>query len=97
MRRICFIAQVLGIPLYLPQIVVIIIMIILTGGLGTAGVPGAIIPLMIPVLAAVGIPGEGIALIIGVDIFPQHIARTVVNVGGHMVAAAFVARAEGEG
>ena len=90
---ILFISQVLGIPLHLPQLAVVFIMTILTAGVGTAGVPSAVIPLMIPVLAAVGIPSGGIALIVGVDIIIE-MCRTVVNVSGHMVATAVVARTE---
>jgi DAACS family dicarboxylate/amino acid:cation (Na+ or H+) symporter len=48
---------------------------------------------MIPVLDAVGVPGEGIALIIGVDRL-LDMCRTTVNVTGNMVAAACVAQSE---
>ncbi len=90
---IAFIAQVLGIPLGWSAQVVVVVMTVLTAGVGNAGIPSAIIPLMIPVLDAVGVPGEGIALIIGVDRL-LDMCRTTVNVTGHMVAAAWVARSE---
>lgn len=90
---IVFIAQVLGIPLGLPALGAVVVMTVLTAGVGNAGVPSAIIPLMIPVLEAVGVPGEGIALIIGVDRL-LDMFRTTVNVTGNMVAAAIVTRRE---
>jgi DAACS family dicarboxylate/amino acid:cation (Na+ or H+) symporter len=92
---IAFIAQVLGIPLGWSAQAVVIVMTVLTTGVGTVGVPSAIIPLMIPVLDAVGVPGEGIALIIGVDRL-LDMCRTTVNVTGHMVAAACIARSEAQ-
>ncbi|HEV2352216.1 MAG TPA: dicarboxylate/amino acid:cation symporter [Terriglobia bacterium] len=91
---IAFIAQVLGIPLGWSAQVVVVAMTVLTAGVSNAGIPSAVVPLMIPVLDAVGVPGEGIALIIGMDRL-LDMCRTVVNVTGHMVIAACVARSEG--
>lgn len=88
-----FIAQVFGIHLGLTAQVVIIVMAVLTA-VGTAGVPGGSIPLLILVLEAVGVPGEGIAIVIGVDRL-LDMCRTVVNVTGDMTVAAFIARSEG--
>jgi DAACS family dicarboxylate/amino acid:cation (Na+ or H+) symporter len=48
----------------------------------------------VPVLVTVGVPGEGIAIILGVDRL-LDMCRTVLNVTGDMVAATFVARGEG--
>jgi DAACS family dicarboxylate/amino acid:cation (Na+ or H+) symporter len=45
------------------------------------------------VLEAVGVPGEGIFMVVGVDRV-LDMCRTVVNVTGDMVTAAFVARSE---
>jgi hypothetical protein len=47
--------------------------------IGAAGVPGGSIPLLVMVLVMVGVPGEGIALILGVDRI-LDMARTVPNV-----------------
>ena len=91
---IAFIAQVLGIPLGWSAQAVVVAMTVLTAGVSNAGIPSAVVPLMIPVLDAVGVPGEGIALIIGMDRL-LDMCRTVVNVTGHMVIAACVARLEG--
>ena len=62
-------------------------------GVGTAGVPGGSIPLIVPVLVSVGVPGEGIAIILGVDRL-LDMCRTVLNVTGDLVAAEYVARTE---
>jgi DAACS family dicarboxylate/amino acid:cation (Na+ or H+) symporter len=56
-------------------------------------VPSGAIQVLILVLEAVGVPGEGIAMVVGVDRV-LDMGRTVVNVTGDMVAAAFVARSE---
>jgi len=62
--------------------------------MGAAGVPSGAIQVLILVLESVGIPGEAIAMVVGVDRV-LDMGRTVVNVTGDMVAAAFVARSEG--
>lgn len=89
---VLFIAQVFGLELSLPTQLVVIIMAVLTA-VGAAGVPSGSIPLLILVLEAVGVPGEGIAMVIGVDRL-LDMCRTVVNVTGDMTAAAYVARSE---
>jgi DAACS family dicarboxylate/amino acid:cation (Na+ or H+) symporter len=61
---------------------------------GAAGVPSGSIPLLIIVMQMVGVPGEGIAIILGVD----HIldmCRTVLNMTGDVTCAAYIARSEG--
>jgi DAACS family dicarboxylate/amino acid:cation (Na+ or H+) symporter len=62
-------------------------------GVGTAGVPGGSLPLIVPVLVSVGVPGDGIAIILGVDRF-LDMCRTVLNVTGDLVTAVYVARTE---
>ncbi len=91
---VVFIAQVLGTPLSLGAQAVVVMMTVLTAGLSNVGVPSAVVPLTVTVLEAVGLPGEGIALVVGVDRF-LDMCRTAVNVTGHMVTATIVARAEG--
>jgi DAACS family dicarboxylate/amino acid:cation (Na+ or H+) symporter len=91
---VLFIAQVFGINLPLSsQIVVMVTAIIMS--MGAAGVPSGAIQVLILVLEAVGIPGEGIAMVVGVDRV-LDMCRTVVNVTGDMLAATFVARSEGK-
>jgi DAACS family dicarboxylate/amino acid:cation (Na+ or H+) symporter len=89
---VLFIAQVFGMDLSLPAQGVVVAMAVLTA-VGTAGVPGGSIPLLVLVLESVGLPGEGIAIVIGVDRL-LDMSRTVVNVSGDLTAAAFVARTE---
>jgi DAACS family dicarboxylate/amino acid:cation (Na+ or H+) symporter len=90
---VLFIAQVLGLHLGFPVQAVVLVMAVLTA-IGTAGVPGGSIPLLILVLEAVGVPGEGIAMVIGVDRL-LDMCRTVVNVTGDMATATIIARREG--
>lgn len=89
---VLFIAQVFGTHLSLSAQAVVVAMAVLAA-IGTAGVPGGAIPLLILVLEAVGIPGESIAIVIGVDRL-LDMSRTVVNVSGDLTAAAFIARTE---
>ena len=91
---VLFLAQVFGVDLTLSQQVTVVIMSILAG-VGTAGVPGGSLPLIVIVLQTVGIPPEGIGIILGVDRF-LDMCRTTLNVVGDLVCATFVARSEGE-
>src|SRR5262245_22871555 len=91
---ILFLAQVFGVSLSLGQQVTVVIMSILAG-VGTAGVPGGSIPLIVIVLQSVGIPPEGIGIILGVDRF-LDMCRTTLNVTGDLVCATVVARSENE-
>lgn len=91
---VLFLAQVFGINLTLPQQITVVIMSILAG-VGTAGVPGGSLPLIVIVLQTVGVPPEGIGIILGVDRF-LDMCRTTLNVVGDLVCATFVARSEGE-
>lgn len=90
---VLFLAQVFGVELTFAQQVVVVVMSVLAG-VGTAGVPGGSLPLIVVVLQQVGIPPEGIAIIIGIN-HPLDMARTVVNVIGDLVCATFVAEREG--
>ncbi len=90
---VLFVAQVFGFHLSLGMQAVVIAMAVLTA-IGAAGVPGGSIPLLVLVLEAVGVPGEGIAIVIGVDRL-LDMSRTVVNVTGDLTAATFIARTEG--
>jgi DAACS family dicarboxylate/amino acid:cation (Na+ or H+) symporter len=90
---VLFIAQVFGIELSLPLQLVVIVMSVVTA-IGTAGVPSGSIPLLILVAEAVGVPGGGIALVLGVDRI-LDMCRTTLNVTGDVTAAAFITRSEG--
>ncbi|MDP3829715.1 MAG: dicarboxylate/amino acid:cation symporter, partial [Ignavibacteriaceae bacterium] len=89
-----FIAQVFGFELNLMQQLTIVFTAVLAS-IGTAPVPGVGIIMLIIILRSVGIPQEGIALILGVDRI-LDMCRTVVNVTGDTVAAAVIATSEKE-
>jgi DAACS family dicarboxylate/amino acid:cation (Na+ or H+) symporter len=90
---VLFIAQVFGMDLSLEKQLIVVIMSVITA-VGTAGVPSGSIPLLILVLQTVGVPPEGIAIVLGVDRI-LDMCRTTVNVVGDVTAAAFITRAEG--
>ena len=58
-------------------------------GVGTAGVPGGTLPIIAILLTSVGVPAEGIGLILGVDRF-LDMCRTVLNVSGDLVITQLV-------
>jgi dicarboxylate/amino acid:cation (Na+ or H+) symporter, DAACS family len=87
---VLFLAQVFGVDLTLSQQFTVVLMSMLAG-VGTAGVPGSSIPLIVIVLQSVGVPGEGIGIILGIDRV-LDMCRTVLNVGGDLVLAACVSR-----
>jgi len=90
---VLFLAQVFGVDLSLGAQLIVVIMSVLTA-VGAAGVPSGSIPLLILVLQMVGVPPEGIALILGVDRI-LDMCRTVLNVTGDVTCAAYIARSEG--
>lgn len=90
---VLFLAQVYGIPLSLAQQASVVFMSVLAG-VGTAGVPGGSLPMIVLVLQSVGIPAEGIGIILGVDRL-LDMCRTTLNVTGDLVIAQVVARLEG--
>ena len=89
-----FIAQVFGIELTLTDYAAVVVTATLAS-IGTAGVPGVGLIMLAMVLNQVGLPVEGIALIIGVDRLLDMV-RTAVNVTGDCVATVVIAKSEGE-
>ena len=89
---VLFLAQVFGIELSLTMQLVVVAMSVITA-IGTAGVPGGSIPLLVMVLGMVGIPPEAIALVLGVDRL-LDMARTVPNVTGDLLTSLVIARTE---
>ena len=85
---VLFLAQFYGIELTIIQQLLVVFLSILAG-VGTAGVPGGSLPLVIMVLITVGIPAEGIGIILGVDRI-LDMSRTVVNVTGDVVLAGWI-------
>ena len=90
---VLFLAQAFGVDLSLTAQVVVLVMVVLTA-VGASGVPSGSIPLLVLVLETVGVPGEGIALVLGIDRI-LDMARTVPNVTGDLVASIVVERWEG--
>ncbi len=89
---VLFLAQVYGVELSVGQQVQVVLMSIVAG-IGTAGVPGGSLPLIVILMQSVGVPAEGIGLVLGVDRF-LDMCRTVVNVSGDLVIAAVVGAGE---
>jgi dicarboxylate/amino acid:cation (Na+ or H+) symporter, DAACS family len=92
---VLFIAQVYGVDLSLAQQTIAVALCVLAG-IGTAGVPAGSLPFLAMILGVVGVPVEGLGLIIGVDRL-LDMCRTTVNVTGDLAAAVYVARGEAEG
>ncbi len=89
-----FIAQIYGVDLTLSSFLTVILTATLAS-IGTAGVPGVGMIMLSMVLQSVGLPVEGIALIMGIDRI-LDMARTSVNITGDAVCTMIVAKAEGE-
>lgn len=87
-----FIAQVFGIDLTIPQMAMVVLTAVLAS-IGTAAVPGAGLIMLAMVLESVGLPVEGIALIIGVDRL-LDMTRTMANSMGDLTCALYVAESE---
>lgn len=85
---VLFIAQAFGVDLTITQQVIVFITATLAA-IGAAGIPEAGLVTMVIVLTAVGLPLEGIALLLAVDWFLDRF-RTVVNVWGDSVGAAVI-------
>ena len=89
---VIFLAEIFGVDLTLPQMAIVMIMSVITA-VGAAGVPGGSIPLLVGILTMFGVPGEGIAIVLGVDRI-LDMSRTAVNVMSDLTATAWVARSE---
>ena len=89
-----FIAQAYSIDIGLGGYMMVILTATMAS-IGTAGVPGVGLITLALVLQQVGLPVEGIALIIGVDRLLDML-RTAINVGGDATVAAIVAKSEGK-
>ncbi|OLF38920.1 MULTISPECIES: dicarboxylate/amino acid:cation symporter [unclassified Psychrobacter] len=87
-----FIANIYGIDLGITEYLTVILMSVLAS-VGTAGVPGVGLIMLSMVFAQVGLPIEGIGLILGVDRILDML-RTAVNVGGDAAVTTIVAKSE---
>jgi Na+/H+-dicarboxylate symporter len=89
---VLFIARLYGIELSPPELLTIALTSILIT-FSVPGVPGGSILIMVPVLLSVGLPAEGIGILLGVDTVPDMF-RTTTNVTGTMAAATILASRE---
>lgn len=89
---VIFIAQVMGIDLSFTQILVVIATTTISS-IGTPGIPGGSIVISMMVLTAIGVPPEGLAIILGID-RPLDMMRTAVNVTGDAAVAAIITEKE---
>ena len=87
-----FIGRLYGTPLGVEQVVTVVITAVITS-FSIPGIPGGSIIAMAPVLASVGLPVEGLGILLGVDTIPDMF-RTAANVTGQLAAATIVARDE---
>ncbi len=90
---VIFIAQAFSIELTMGQLITVVLTAVLAS-IGTAAVPGAGLIMLAMVLTSVGLPVEGIALVLGVDRILDMI-RTAVNITGDAACALVVAQTEG--
>ncbi|OZM76760.1 dicarboxylate/amino acid:cation symporter [Pseudonocardia sp. MH-G8] len=90
---VVFIAHAYGVELTLPRLLsILLVLILLTKGI--AGVPSASIVVLFSASAAVGLPAEGVAILLAVD-FVVDMARTALNVAGNSLATVAIAKWEG--
>jgi uncharacterized protein len=89
-----FVAKVFGHDFTLVNYITLIILTTVAS-IGTAGVPGTASIMTTVVLAGMGLPVEGLAMLLGIDTIVD-MARTATNVTGASVTALLVANSEGE-
>lgn len=89
---VLFLAQLFSVDLSLGDQIRVVLMSVLAG-VGTAGVPGGSIPLIVVLLESIGVPGAGIGVVLGIDRL-LDMSRTVVNVTGDLAVAACVSAGE---
>ena len=86
---VIFIAQAFGIELSLAALVTVVITAV-TASIGTAGVPGVGTIMLAMVFESIGLPAEGVAMIMGVDRI-LDMGRTAMNVTGDAVVTMCIA------
>ncbi|HDY84916.1 hypothetical protein LCGC14_1245850 [marine sediment metagenome] len=87
-----FIANIYGVDLAITDYIIVILMSVLAS-IGTAGVPSVGLVMLSMVFAQVGLPIEGIGLVLGVDRL-MDMLRTAVNVSGDAAVSSIVAKSE---
>jgi proton glutamate symport protein len=89
-----FVGWFYGIPLHATQLATVAFAAVFLA-FAAPGVPRGAFIMLTPLFLAIGLPAEGIGILIAVDALPDMFA-TVLNVTGDLAAAALVARAEGD-
>ena len=89
-----FVAHAYGIPLDLYSYVTIVLTTTFSA-IGTAGIPGGGLIMLSAVLASVGLPLEGLAIIAGIDRL-RDMMTTVLNILGDAAVTVLIAKQEGE-
>jgi Na+/H+-dicarboxylate symporter len=89
-----FLSELYGIPLSGLQLLTIAALGVLLS-FSSPGIPSGSLVIMVPVLVSVGLPPEGVGILIAVDVLPD-VTKTVLNVTGDIVAATVVAAHSGE-
>ena len=89
-----FIAQAYGLDLSTGELLTVVLTAVLAS-IGTAGVPGVGLIMLAMVLSSVGLPVEGIGLVLGIDRL-LDMSRTAINISGDAACALFVAETEGK-
>ena len=87
-----FIAQVYGVDLGMTELVTVVVTAVLAS-IGTAGAPGVGLIMLAMVLSSVGLPVEGIGLILGIDRL-LDMPRTALNITGDAACALFISEQE---
>jgi Na+/H+-dicarboxylate symporter len=87
-----FLGWFYGVPLHAAQLATIAFASVFLG-FATPGIPRGAFIMLTPLLVAVGLPAEGVGILIAVDAIPDTFA-TVLNTTGHLTAAVLVARSE---
>jgi Na+/H+-dicarboxylate symporter len=90
MVAVLFVARLYGVDLAVSQMATVIVTVVLTS-FTIPGIPAGAIIVMAPVLASVGVPVEGIGILMGVDTIPDMF-RTTANVVGWLAAGSILAR-----
>jgi proton glutamate symport protein len=88
-----FLSGLYGIPLSALQLLTIAALGVLLS-FSSPGIPSGSLVIMVPVLVSVGLPPEGVGILIAVDVLPD-VAKTILNVTGDIVAATVVAAHSG--
>jgi DAACS family dicarboxylate/amino acid:cation (Na+ or H+) symporter len=91
---VLFLAQLAGVDLPLGKQAVVMVICVLAG-VGTAGVPGGSLPVIAMILGLLGVPPEGLGLILGVDRL-LDMCRTTLNVTGDLAVAVAMAGGQRE-